>query len=33
MIILLLATIAGAAGASLALTYDPINTYEGESEL
>ena len=35
MIILLLATIAGVTGAGVALSYDPIYTYEreGESEL
>lgn len=32
MMILLMATLAGIAGAGLALTYDPINTLEGESE-
>lgn len=32
MIILLMATIAGITGASVALTYDPLNTYEIESE-
>lgn len=33
MIILLMATLAGAAGASLVLTYDPIYIYEKESEI
>lgn len=32
MIILLMATLAGAVGAAIALTYDPINVYEKESE-
>lgn len=30
--ILLMATLAGIVGASLALTYDPINVYEREGE-
>ena len=32
MLILLMATIAGITGASVALTYDPIHAYEEESE-